>query len=220
MSSGQPKLVLYHFPGACSQVAVCALEMAGLDYDLELVDLAAGQQGTPEYLAVNPMGKVPLLVIDGEPLGENAAILTYIAALRPEAGLFPRTDDPRARAEAVGGMAFCGGTLHPIVRGLANPQRLTTGEGGPVREKSTELADKTFKQAERRLAARGWWLGEWSLVDVYLAWAFAVARRSGYATAAFPQLEALAGRLSERPAVARMEQIEAEARLTLAARQR
>lgn len=218
--TAQPRLVLYHFPGACSQVAVCALEMAGLDYELELVDLAGGQQTTPAYLAVNPLGKVPLLTIDGEPLGENAAILTYIAALRPEAGLFPRSDDPRARAEAVGGMAFCGGTLHPIVRGLANPQRLTTGEGAPVREKSTELANKSFKQAERRLAERGWWLGEWSLIDVYLAWAFAVASRAGFDTSPFPQLEGLVGRLSERPAVARMEAIEAAARATLAARQR
>ena len=211
----QPELVLYHFPGACSQVAVCALEMAGLEYRLELVNLAAGEQSKPDYLAVNPLGKVPLLTIGGEPLSENAAILTYISALRPDAGLFPSGDDARMRAEGVGGMSFCGGTLHPIVRGLANPQRLTTGEGAPVREKSTELANKSFKQAEQRLAERGWWLGECSIVDVYLNWAFGVARRSGFDTAPFPLLDGLAARLGERPTFARMQEIDAQARVEL-----
>lgn len=211
----QAKLVLYHFPGACSQVAVCALEKAGLEYRLELVNLAKGDQGKPDYLAVNPLGKVPLLMIDGEPLSENAAILTYIAALRPDAGLFPSDDDARMRAEAVGGMSFCGGTLHPIVRGLANPGRLTTGEGAPVREKSTELANKSFKQAEQRLASRGWWLGEGSIVDVYLNWAFGVARRAGFDTAPFPLLDGLAARLGKRPAFARMQEIDAQARVKL-----
>jgi glutathione S-transferase len=215
LTVSQPELVLYHFPGACSQVAVCALELAGLDYRVELVNLAAGEQGKPEYLAVNPLGKVPLLLIDGIPLSENAAILTYIAALRPAAGLFPGDSDARMRAEAVGGMSFCGGTLHPIVRGLANPGRLTTGDGEPVREKSTELANKSFKQAEQRLAARGWWLGDWSIVDVYLNWAFGVARNAGFDTTRFPELDRLRERLSERPAFERMLEIEAQSRTRL-----
>ena len=114
----QPQLTLYHFPNACSQVAVCALEAAGLTYELKLVNLAAGEQNGDAYKAINPLGKVPLLVIDGHPLTENAAILTYIAALRPDAGLFPASQDPLARAQAVGGMSFCGCTLHPIIRGI------------------------------------------------------------------------------------------------------
>lgn len=211
----QPKLTLYHFPGACSQVAVCALELAGLEYQLELINLASGQQSTNEFLEISPLGKIPLLAIDSEPLGENAAILTYIAALRPEAGIFPVSNDPRTLAEAVGGMSFCGGTLHPIVRGLANPQRMTTGDGAPVREKSTELANKSFKQANKRVAEHGWWLGQWSIVDVYLNWAFSVAQRSGFATANFPELERLAERMREQPAFVRMEQVDMEARIKL-----
>lgn len=211
----QPELTLYHFPGACSQVAVCALETAALDYRLKLINLPAGQQTTAEYLAINPLGKIPLLVIDGDGLGENAAILTYIARLRPDAGLFPASTDPRQAAEAVGGMSFCGGTLHPIVRGLANPQRMTTGDGAPVREKSAELAAKAFKQANKRLAERGWWLGQWSIVDVYLNWVFSVAMRSGFPTDNFPELGRLADRMRDRPAFVRMEQIDADARVTL-----
>ena len=205
-----PQLVLYHFPRACSQVAVCALEGAGLPYRLELVNLAAGQQGSAEYLAVNPLGKVPLLSIDGVPLTENAAILTYIAALRPEAGLFPDRADPRSRAEVVGGMSFVGGTLHPNVRGVANPQRMTTGDVEPVRECSSKLLAKAFAHAEKRIAANGWWLGERSLIDVYVNWAFSVAKVARFPVEAFPVLDGLAERLMEWPAFARMQEIEAQ----------
>ena len=200
-----PTLTLYHFPGACSRVTVCALEMAELAYTLELVDLTKGAQGEPGYKTVSPLGKVPSLVIAGVPLTENAAILTYIAALRPAAGIFPADDAPRARAEAVGGLSFCGGTLHPQIRGIANPQRITTGDGAPVRERSIELAAKSFAYAEKRLAAHGWWLGSCSIVDVYLDWAFSVARNAGFDITPFPLLAGLEPRLRDHlPAYVRM----------------
>ena len=210
--TAQPDLTLFHFPGSCSQVSVCALEEAGLEYQLELVNLAASQQGGADYLAVNPMGKVPYLLIDGVGLAENSAILTYVAALRPAAGLFPSWDDPRMRAESVGGMSFCSGTVHPAVRGIANPQRLTTGETAGVKDKATELAGKAFKQAEYRIAERGWWLGEWSIVDVYLHWAFGVATNNGFDTAPFPELVRLSDRLTERASFRRMQQVNQQAR--------
>ena len=213
----QPALTLYHFPGACSQVSIFALEEAGLDYRLELIDLATGQQGSAEYLAINPLGKVPYLVIDGAGMAENSAIMTYVAALRPESGLFPDWNDPVMRAETIGGMSFCSGTLHPLVRGIANPQRMTTGETDGVREKSTALANKAFKQAEQRIAARGWWLSEWSIVDVYLQWVFGVAAANGFDTATYPALAGLAARLSERPAFCRMIEVNRNARAALAA---
>lgn len=206
---------LYHFPGACSQVTLCALEEAGLPYELKLVNLAKGEQGTPEYLAVSPLGKVPTLVVDGEVLTENAALLVYIAALAPAAGLFPANHSPRMQSDIQAGLSFCGGTLHPQIRGVANPQRLTTGDTAPVREMATKLAGKSFAFAEQRLAERGWWLGEWSIIDVYINWAFNVARGGGFDTAPFPLLSGLAARLADRPAFVKMQQIEAELKAAL-----
>jgi glutathione S-transferase len=198
----QPALTLYHFPGACSQVSLCALEQAGLAYELELVNLASNAQSEPGYKAISPLGKVPTLVIDGDPLTENAAILTYIAALRPEAGLFPTDPSPRVRADIAGGLSFCGGTLHPTIRGIANPSRMTTGDGAPVRSISPA-------------PARGWWLDEPSIVDVYLNWALSVARNAGFDVSELPLLATLRDRLMERPAFARMQEIEAESRTKL-----
>ena len=210
-----PELTLYHMPGACSQVSLCALEEAGLRYEVELLNLQAGHQNRPEFLEISPLGKVPTLVIDGQPLTENAAILVYVASLRPAAGLFPPSFDPRAIAEAQGGLSFCAGTLHPIVRGLINPARRATGATEGVRERALELAAKSFGAAEQRLAGRGWWLGAWSIVDVYLNWAFGLARLGGMDPAPYPNLSGLQARLMERPAFARTMALEAEARAAL-----
>ena len=211
-----PVLKLFHFPGACSRVSVCALEMGQLDYTLELVNLHQGAQTQPGYMSVSPLGKVPLMMVDGEPMAENAGILTLIAALRPEAGIFPADPSPRMRGEAVGGLSFCSGTLHPQIRGLANPARLTVGDVEPVREKSRELAAKSFGYAERRLAERGWWLGEQSIIDVYLDWAFSVAKRANIDAALYPLLDGLEGRLSEQmPAYVRMQEEERQSRNAL-----
>lgn len=209
-----PALTLYHFPGACSRVSVCALEMAELPYELKLVNVAAGEQMGADYRAVSALGKVPAMIVDGEPLLENAGIITLVDALRPDAGVFPR-GGPRMRAECVGGLSFCGGTLHPQVRGVVNPQRVTTGDGEPVRERSRELAAKSFAYAERRIAERGWWLGEFSIVDVYLDWAFGGVRRGDFEVGAYPELVQLEERLTEVPAYARMQEVERRSRAEL-----
>lgn len=210
-----PVLTLYHFPGACSRVTVCALEMAQLDYELKLINLAKEEQTREAYKAISPLGKVPLMLVDGVPLAENAALLTFIDALCPDSGVFPGGHEPLARAEAIGGLSFCGGTLHPQIRGLANPQRVTVGDGEPVRARSRGLLMKSLGYAEQRLADRGWWLGKRSIIDVYIDWAFDVARRSGFETSPFPQLDALQTRLVELPAYVRMTEIDVQSRATL-----
>ncbi len=211
-----PELLLLHFPGACSRVSLCALVATGLPHRVELVDLARGAQAEPAFRARSPLGKVPALLVAGEPLLETAAILTFLDALAPEAGLFPPAATPLAYAERAGGLSFCGGTLHPIVRGLANPQRLTTGDGGPVRERARKLAEKAFAYADVRLSERGWWLGERSIVDAYLDWAVDVARRAGFDLAAFPRLDGLPRRLSDMAAYRAMVEAERQHRAELA----
>lgn len=213
-----PALVLYHSPGACSQVCVFALEHAGLPYELQLVDLQANEQAQAPYVAISPLGKVPALMIDGEVLTENAAIQTYIANLRPDAGLFVVDGSPLTAAKQQAGLSFCGGTLHPIVRGLANPARISEGDPEGVRRKSTYLAGKSFGHAETRLSATGWWLASWSLVDVYLNWAVSVAASTGFDFTPFPALAGLHSRLAEQDAFQRMLAIEAQSRATLAQR--
>jgi len=204
----QPKLDLYHFPDACSRVSVCALEWASLSYALHLVDLSRSAQHGVEYQSMHPLAKVPLLLIDGRPLAENAAIICFAAALRPDSGFLPRADDPVARADIVSGLSFCSATLHPAVRGFVNPLRFTVGDPEPVREKSRALLLRCFSYAEQRLADRGWWLGVRSIIDVYLEWAFWLAKRAELETSAFPMLSSLTDRLLDLPAYGRMQEEE------------
>jgi Glutathione S-transferase, N-terminal domain len=68
-------LTLYYTPGACSMAAHIVLEESGEDYEAKKVDLAGGEQRTEAYLKINPLGRVPALLLDnGEPLAENTAI--------------------------------------------------------------------------------------------------------------------------------------------------
>jgi glutathione S-transferase len=209
-----PDFVLYHSPGACSQVTVCALEMAGLPYRLELINVMAGEQHSAEYLAISPHGKVPYAVIDGKGLNENIAIISFIAELRPESGIFPVITSARDRAEIISGLSFCSGTLHPQVRGIFAPQRYTDGETAGVKQKSMELGKKSYKYANQRLAERGWWLGVPSIIDVYLNWTASVATKGGFAQ--FPHIQALPERLKQLPAFVAMLKEEANSAAQLA----
>ena len=202
-----PDFTLYHWPDACSQVSLCALEMAGLAYRIELVDLPAGQQSSPAYLAISPLGKVPHAIIDGVRLSENVAILSFLAALRPDAGILPHCDGPMASAQGIEALAFVAGTIHPIVRGLANPQRVTTTDREGVRQMSHALATKCFAHVEARLGERDWFLGKPSIVDVYLRWASGLAQAGGFDLAPFPRLASLADELRQLPAFVRMLEI-------------
>ena len=72
-------LTLYYAPGACSLAAHIVLEEGGEKYEARRVDLSKGEQRTPEYLKIHPLGRVPALLLDnGEPLTENTAILPYL----------------------------------------------------------------------------------------------------------------------------------------------
>lgn len=78
---------IYYAPGSCAFAALAALEYTQADYVALKVDLAAGEQKSDEFRKLNPLGRVPVMVVDGHRVTEAIAILTYIAASSPEAGL-------------------------------------------------------------------------------------------------------------------------------------
>jgi glutathione S-transferase len=102
---------LYYAPGTISIAVAIALEEAGLAYDAIKVDFKSGEQTQPAYLALNPKGRVPTLVTDDETLlTETGAILDYIAALEPDAGLVPK--DPVKAAQMRSVMYYLASTMH------------------------------------------------------------------------------------------------------------
>lgn len=185
----QPKLTLYFAPGSSSMAAHIALHEVGAPFEAKPLALGTGTQEAA-FLALNPAGKVPALLIDGRPLTEVAAILFYLARRFPEAGLLPR-DDLEAQAQAVSWMSFVASQIHPS------------------RQRGLEAARTIYKVADQKLAGREWAIGTYSIADIHLFrlfWRF----RSwlGEPQSDFPNLIAHHDRMMQRPAVRKT--IEAE----------
>src|SRR5258706_7108797 len=112
-------LTLYYARGACSMAAHIVLEEPGEKYQPQKVDLAGGEQRTEGYLKITPQGRVPALKLDdGEPLGENTAILPYLGK---RFGLWP--SDPVAEAKALSLIGFFAGSVHPAHAHVRRPER-------------------------------------------------------------------------------------------------
>jgi len=183
-------LVLFFSPGSCSRVSMVALEETGVDYAIQRVSLANGEQLRPEFRTVNPKGKVPALLVDNRVLTENVAILTFLARRHPEAGLLP-TADPWQEAEALSLLSWCASGLHPLVTRLRLPQRFCDLPGSidRVRELAREEMIGQLSVAEERLSLQPWMLGQaWSIADTYLAWVWGRCPESGIDAERFPHL--------------------------------
>jgi len=87
------EIVFYHNPRSRAQMAHWMLEETGAPYRTVIVDFAAGENRKPEFLAINPMGKLPTIVHKGVVVTETGAIIAYLADAFPAAGLAPAVGD-------------------------------------------------------------------------------------------------------------------------------
>lgn len=166
-----PELTLFVSPRACSLACHIALEESGLPFKVKLVKIREGQHKTGDYLRVNPWGKIPAMLVDGEVLTEAHAILSLIGDLAPaEKKLLPR-DEPLQRAHAHEWMNFLSATVHIAFRPLFRPYYLIGEESlyPKLREVGIPAFQLALLDVERRLSGRSWALGEhYSVVDAYL----------------------------------------------------
>lgn len=179
-------LTLYFAPGSSSMAPHIALHEIGAPFEARSLSFKTRAMHAPEILALNPEGKVPILMIDGRPLTEVAAILFYLARRFPEAALLP-TGDIEQEAQAISWMSFAASTLHPS------------------RGKGAEAARAAFAIADRRLGAREWALGaRYSIADIHLFRLFWRLRYAGLAPeGAFDNLDRHYAAMMRRPAVQR-----------------
>src|ERR1700687_3524295 len=117
---------LYWNNGSASITAHMALEESGAPYTLKFVDMDKDEHKSPEYLKLNPNGKVPTLLIDGKrAMFETAAIAMYIADRHPQSGLAPPIDDP-ARSLYIQWMVHFTNSIQPFYFLYYYPERHTT----------------------------------------------------------------------------------------------
>ena len=177
-------LTLYFAPGASSFAPHIALHEIGVPFEARPMSFKKNDMRSSEFLAINPEGKVPTLVVDGRPLTEVAAILFYLARRFPDAGLLP-PDDIEAEAQAVSWMSFIASTLHP------------------ARQRGLDYAKQAYGIADRRLGT-GWAIGRYSIADIHLFRLYwRLANSFHPPPEMFPNLDAHYARMMARPAVQR-----------------
>lgn len=189
-----------------------ALEEMGCDYQAVPVVIADGAHQKPDYLAVNPRGRVPALVIrdaSGERvLTETIAILVHLAQSHPDKGLLPLAtgDQPESLVRALEWMAWLGANVHQgTTRSVIRPASFTDDEGAreSVAKKGLENARIAFADIDERLRDREWALGSgFSLVDAYLLVFYRWGGKCGLAMReSYPAFTRVMDAVRERPAV-------------------
>jgi glutathione S-transferase len=198
------KLTLYHMPGACSRVTMIALEALELDFEAVAVDLMKGHHNHDAYRAINPYGKIPALLVDGELLTENAAILLWLDEMSGGGILFPKAETAFDRARNRRDVIWCAASVHPVVSTIRMPMRFTKDGQDGVHERGKHRLDPVAELVNARLDGQTWWYGDaWSIIDVYLYWLFDTARSAGYDLSRYPAILSHHARVCEQPSFAR-----------------
>ncbi len=204
------ELVFYHNPMSRGRIAHWMLEEVGVPYRTVILDFDKGEHKSPDYLAINPMGKVPAIVHGGTVVTETAAVCAYLADAFPEAGLAPAVND-RRRGPYYRWLFFGAGCFEPA---LADKmfQRAEVERKGALGYGSYEDTVNALGQAVR---PGPWILGDmFSAADVYVGSQIMWAMRFGApGLADNPSFTAYVERLRGRPAFKRAS--EANGDLTL-----
>ena len=199
-------LKLFYTPGTCSLASHIALEETGIDYSAIPVDFSKAEQTKPDYLAVNPKGRVPALVTDRGTITETPAILTYIAQSVPQAKLAP-LDDAFEFARIQSFLSYLCSTVHVAHahgrRGARWADDPTAQEA--MRAKVASNMTDCFQLIETTMLAGPFVAGEtYSIADPYLFTIAGWLEPDGVDPARFPKILDHRNRMTQRPAVARV----------------
>lgn len=204
-------IALYYSPGSCSLALHIVLNETGQPFELRKFATADRANHSPEYLAVNPKGRVPALLIDGFVLTENPAILAYIGRRFPEAGLYP-AGPSEAEARCLELLAWSSNTVHVAYAQLMRPERFVLREESyrAVKESGRPNYERCLADIDARLQHHEYAIGnQFTVVDpfwlVFYRWGF----RAGFEMRAkFPSYTAYAERLCSRPSAQRALSVE------------
>ncbi|HEX4328087.1 MAG TPA: glutathione S-transferase family protein [Burkholderiales bacterium] len=208
------KLTLAYSPVACSLVPYILLTEAGAEFDTLPVNLRKGENDGAEYRRINPKGRVPALIIDGDPLTENVAIQIWIARQYPQAKLLP--SDPMQYVKAISVMAWCASGIHPKLTQQARPERYCDmpGTADNVRAHGSHSAFEYLQIADNMLAGRDWFFDHFTCADAYFYWCFRRCSLFEPDTGVFKNCTAHLKRMEQRESVQKLlayeKQVQAE----------
>ena len=193
---------LYYAPGACSLASHIALEEVGIPYETQPLNLAEGDQRKPEYLKLNPRGRVPTLVVDGNVLTENVGILTYLGGGHPKAGLWPKKTWEQAKL--VSSMAWLSNTVHTTFGHVIRAARYADDAAAQeaIKAKARQMYGDYLKEIDALLAGKKWSIaGQYTVIDGYLLVFYRWGNRNQFPVKQLRNYTALMERVMARPAV-------------------
>lgn len=196
-------LRLFHAPGSCSLASYIALEESGAEFEVVRMN-TRGDQRLPEYLAVNPKGRVPALVTDRGVLTETLAILAFVARSFPVAALAP--DDAWDFAQMQAFNSYLASTVHVAHahrhRGYRWADEETSFED--MRRKVPQTMADAFSLIETELLRGPWVMGDrYTVADGYLFTLTSWLEGDGVDVSSFPRVRSHWEAVGSRPAVAR-----------------
>lgn len=200
----------YYAQGTCALASHIALEEAGAPYMAERLDFKTNQQNSPEYLAINPKGRVPTLVSDRGILTETPAILAFIAQSFPQARLAP-FEDAFALAEVQAFNSYLCSTVHVAHAHKLRGYRWAAEESSftDMKRMVPKSVAACFALIERSMLRGPWVMGEsYTICDPYLFTVGQWLEGDGVDVAALPKAMAHRKRMQERPAVRRVMEVE------------
>ena len=198
-------LVFYYAQNTCALASHIALEEAGAAYERRRIDFASAEQTKPDYLKVNPKGRVPTLATERGVLTETPAILVYIAQTYPSARLAP-LDDPFAFAELQAFNSYLCSTVHVAHAHRVRGYRWADDEQAleAMKRKVPQSVGACFDLIERELFRGPWAMGEaYSIADPYLFTLASWMEGDSVDPRGYPRVHDHSRRMAERPAVKR-----------------
>jgi len=196
-------LKLYFAPGTCALASHIALAEAGAGYAVERIDFKTNQQNSPDYLAINPKGRVPALVTEHGILTETPAILAFIAQSFPKARLAP-VDDAFAFAQVQSINSYLCSTVHVAHAHRVRGSRWASEETSfaDMKRKVPETMGACFTLIENKMFKGPWVMGEqYTICDPYLHTIATWLEGDGVDIAKLPKLADHHRRMTERAAV-------------------
>ena len=198
---------LYYSPGAASLVAHQTLIELGAPFELKPVDLDAGEHKTPAYLALNPAGLVPTLMIDGRAYGEAAAMLLLFAERHPQAGLAPQPGAPH-RAAFLQGMFFLANTVQPQFRRWFYPGDEGVSDLDAVKDNARQRIEAAWDRLDAQLAHGGYLAGDFSVLDMHATMLCRWSRNMPKPANRWPHISAWLAKTTQRPSWAQVHKAE------------
>jgi len=196
---------LFYAPGSCALASHIALEEAGADFTPVRLDFSKNEQTKPDYLAINPKGRVPALATDRGTLSENVAILAYVAQRYPDAKLAP-ANDPFAFAAVQAFNAYLAATVHVAHAHGRRGYRWASEQSSfdDMKRKLPESMSACFDLIEREMFKGPWVMGEaYTICDPYLFTVAEWIEGDGLDPKRFPKVHDHRTRMYDRPAVKR-----------------